>query len=166
MQRVQPDPDPGGGVLTVARKTVIDADYGKGIDLLEGADGTDQLVHSKGVRLDLPGFTWIMLSGVVALDADMRPVGEGDIRAQTRFVLEQIRDDLERQGASIDDICRVRVYVVGLTPERFRAIHEERARFFRSEHYPASTLVEVAGLIKPELMIEIDADAVILGDGT
>lgn len=150
----------------MTKKTVIDADYGKGIDLLEGADGTDQLVHSKGVRLDLDGFTWIMLSGVVALDDDLAVVGRGDIRAQTRFVLEQIQHDLESQGASVDDICRVRVYVVGLTPERFRAIHEERARFFRSEHYPASTLVEVAGLIKPELLIEIDTDAVILGDGT
>lgn len=148
----------------MARKTIIDADYGKGIDLLQGAEGTDQLVHSKGVRLDLPGFAWIMLSGVVALDEDLRVVGEGDIRAQTRFVLEQIRDDLARQDASLDDICRVRVYVVRLTPERFRAIHEERARFFRPKHYPASTLVEVAGLIKPELLIEIDAEAVILGD--
>ena len=144
-------------------KTIIDADYGRGIDLLRGAEGTDQLVHSKGVRLDLPGFTWIMLSGVVALDHDLQVVGAGDIHAQTRFVLQEIRDDLAGQGASIDNICRVRVYVVGLTPERFRAIHEERARFFRSEHYPASTLVEVAGLIKPELLIEIDADAVILG---
>lgn len=149
----------------MARKTVIDADYGRGLDLLRGAEGTDQLVHSKGVRLDLPGFTWIMLSGVVALDRDLEVVGEGDVRAQTRFVLEEIQADLRRQGASIDDICRVRVYVVGLTPERFKAIHEERARFFRSQHYPASTLVEVAGLIKPELLIEIDADAVILGDG-
>ncbi|HUG87367.1 MAG TPA: RidA family protein [Actinomycetota bacterium] len=144
-------------------KTIIDADYGRGIDLLRGAEGTDQLVHSKGVRLDLPGFTWIMLSGVVALDDDLQVVGAGDIHTQTRFVLQEIRGDLAGQGASIDDICRVRVYVVGLTPERFRAIHEERARFFRSEHYPASTLVEVAGLIKPELLIEIDADAVILG---
>ena len=149
----------------MARKTVIDADYGKGIDLLQGAEGTDQLVHSKGVRLDLHGFTWIMLSGVVALDDDLAVVGVGDVRAQTRFVLTEIQRDLQGQGASIDDICRVRVYVVGLTPERFQAIHEERARFFRSEHYPASTLVEVAGLIKPELLIEIDADAVILGDG-
>jgi len=149
----------------MARKTVIDADYGKGIDLLHGAEGTDQLVHSKGVRLDLHGFTWIMLSGVVALDDDLAVVGVGDVRAQTRFVLTEIQRDLQGQGASIDDICRVRVYVVGLTPERFQAIHEERARFFRSEHYPASTLVEVAGLIKPELLIEIDADAVILGDG-
>lgn len=143
---------------------MIDANYGRGIDLLRGAEGTDQLVHSKGIRLDLPGFTWIMLSGVVALDDDLQLVGEGDIRVQTRFVLEQIQADLRRQGASMDDICRVRVYVSGLTPERFRAIHEERARFFRSEHYPASTLVEVAGLIKPELLIEIDVDAMILGD--
>ena len=144
---------------------MIDPGYGRGLDLLRGAEGTDQLVHSKGVRLDLPGFTWIMLSGVTALDDDMQVVAEGDLRAQTRFVFETIRSELEQQDATMDDICRVRVYVTGLTPERFKTIHEERARFFRSEHYPASTLVEVAGLMKPELLIEVDADIVVVHGG-
>ena len=141
-------------------KTVIDPDFGK-LEVLADAQGTDQLVHSKGVRLELGGATWVMLSGVVAWDAEHRVIGAGDVGRQTEVVLDTIAGELEGQGASIDDIVRVRVYVVGLTPERFRTIHEVRARYFRREHYPASTLVEVAGLIDPEALIEIDADAVL-----
>ena len=51
--------------------------------------------------------------------------------------------------------------VGGLTADRFSIIHEERARFFDPQHYPASTMVEVTSLMKPGLLIEIDADAVI-----
>lgn len=55
------------------------------------------------------------------------------------------------------DICRVRVFVVGgFSAARFHIIHEERARFFDPQHYPASTMVEATSLIKPELLIEID----------
>ncbi|OFW67112.1 MAG: hypothetical protein A2Z12_03520 [Actinobacteria bacterium RBG_16_68_21] len=142
-------------------KTVLGPDTGRGLDLLAGGTEIDQPAYSDGVRLDLPGFTWIMLSGVVALDDDLKVVGAGDLRTQIRFILGTIRRQLEHQGGGIADICRVRVYVVGgLTPERFRIIHEERARVFDPQHYPASTLVEVTSLIKPELLIEIDADAV------
>ncbi|MBU1225835.1 MAG: RidA family protein [Actinobacteria bacterium] len=142
-------------------KTVLGPEVGRGLDLLAGGTEIDQPAYSEGVRLDLPGFTWIMLSGVVALDDDLQVVGAGDLRAQIRFILDTIRRKLEEQGAGITDICRVRVYLVGgLTPERFRIIHEERARIFDPDHYPASTMVEVTSLMKPELLIEIDADAV------
>jgi enamine deaminase RidA (YjgF/YER057c/UK114 family) len=147
--------------MTVHR-TTIDPTIGRGLDLLKGASGIDQPAYSMGVRLDWGESSWIMLSGVVALDESLNVVGEGDLRGQTAFVLEEIKRHLNRQGADMDDICRVRVYVVGaLTAERFSIIHEERARVFDPRHYPASTMVEVAGLMKPELLIEIDVDAVV-----
>lgn len=144
------------------RRTVIDPTVGRGLDLLKGADGIEQPAYAAGVRLDMVDCSWIMLSGVVALDDTLQVVGEGDLRRQTAFVLETIRRQLKRQGADMDHIYRVRVFVVGgLTAARFRIIHEERARFFDPQHYPASTMVEVTSLIKPELLIEIDVDAVI-----
>jgi enamine deaminase RidA (YjgF/YER057c/UK114 family) len=157
--------DSCGGLLTMSRKTIIGADTGRGIDLLKGAKGIDQPAYSKAVRLDLPGFTWIMVSGVVALDDALQVVGEGNLREQTRFVLQTIKSDLESQGAGMDDICRVRVYLTDISAESFRVVHEERAKFFSPAQYPASTLVKVAGLIKPELLIEIDADVVVLRGG-
>ena len=143
-------------------KSIIADDSNRPTDRVQPALGARQLTYSDGVRLDFSEFSWIMLSGVVALDENLEIVGEGDIRAQTRYVLNSIQRLLAREGASIDDICRVRVYVAGgLDREKFRIIHEERARVFDPGHYPASTLVEVSSLIRPELLIEIDADAVV-----
>ena len=69
-------------------------------------------------------------------------------------------------GGVLDDIVRVRVYVLApMTREAFGQIHEARAEFFRREHYPASTLVVVAGLVRADALIEIDADAVIQRSG-
>lgn len=144
------------------KKTVLEPDYGKDVAPLR--DGkVKELVHSKGVRIDLPDYSWILLSGMASTNDELTEViGVGDYRAQTRRTLEQIRGALEEQGASMDDIVRVRVYVVGLTEQVFQQIHEVRAEFFNREHYPASTLVEVVRLAAPDLLIEIDTDAIVL----
>jgi len=151
--------------MTLSKAIIVGGSH-RPPDRVQPALGARQLTYSDGVRLDLPGFSWLMLSGVVALDDDLQVVGEGDIRVQTRFVLATIQRLLAQEGAGIDDICRVRVYIAGgLDREKFRIIHEERARVFNAGHYPASTLVEVSSLIRPELLIEIDADAVVARRG-
>ena len=91
------------------RRTVIDPMVGRGLDLLKDADGIDQPAYAAGVRLDMAECSWIMLSGVLALDDSLQVVGEGDLRRQTAFGLEEIRRQLRRQGADMDDIYRVRV---------------------------------------------------------
>ena len=89
-------------------------------------------------------------------------MGEGDIREQTRQVIRNLLSALEPVGGTIDDIVRVRVFMTPpFTKEKFAAIHEARAEFFNKDHYPASTLVVVHALARPNAMIEIDADAVI-----
>lgn len=144
-------------------KTIIDSSFGTGFAPLQSAEKTDQLVHSKGVRLDLPGYSWVLLSGFASTDSSLKEViAPGDYAAQTRQTLTLIQQALQEQGGSIDDIVRMRVYVVGLTDEAFRQIHEVRAEFFVPEHYPASTLVEVSGLALPGLLIEIDTDSVLI----
>lgn len=86
-----------------------------------------------------------------------------NIGDQTRDVLEQIEEVVTSAGGDMDDIVRVRVYVESpaLTQKNFDAIHEARQEFFDPGSYPASTLVEVAGLIREGRLIEIDADAVV-----
>lgn len=149
--------------MTVSKK-VIDSDFGTGFAPLGSAEKTDQLVHSKGVRLDFSDHSWVLLSGFASTDASLTEViAPGDYAAQTRQTLTLIKDALEGEGGSIDDIVRMRVYVVGLTDEAFREIHDVRADFFTPEHYPASTLVEVSGLALPGLLIEIDTDSVLIG---
>jgi len=101
------------------------------------------------------------VSGQVAQDATGSVMGKGDIRAQTRQVLENIRTVLASAGGTMDDVARVTVYVTDMSG--LAQIHEVRGQYFRRP-YPASTLVEVKRLVKPEYLIEIDAVAVIPAD--
>ncbi|HAM56157.1 MAG TPA: enamine deaminase RidA [Candidatus Rokubacteria bacterium] len=101
------------------------------------------------------------VSGQVAQDATGSVMGKGDIRAQTRQVLENIRTVLAAGGGTMDDVARVTVYVTDMSG--LGQIHEVRGQYFRRP-YPASTLVEVKRLVKPEYLIEIDAVAVIPAD--
>ena len=98
------------------------------------------------------------ISGQVAVDIDGHIVGVGDIRAQTRQVLENIKAALTAVGGTMDDIACVNVFVVNM--EHLTAIHEVRAEYWQRD-YPASTLVQVAGLVHPDYLIEINAIAVI-----
>ena len=101
------------------------------------------------------------VSGQVAQDTTGSVMGKGDIRAQTRQVLENIRTVLASAGGTMDDVARVTVYVTDMSG--LAQIHEVRGQYFRRP-YPASTLVEVKRLVKPEYLIEIDAVAVIPAD--
>ena len=98
------------------------------------------------------------ISGHVSQDAAGRTVGQGDMAAQTRQVLENIRDVLASVGGTMADIAKVTVFVTDVA--EISAIHAVRAEFF-AKPYPASTLVQVAQLIDPDWLIEIEAIAVI-----
>jgi 2-iminobutanoate/2-iminopropanoate deaminase len=112
-------------------------------------------VFSAGVKVQAGQL--IFVSGQVARNAAGETVGRGDIRAQTRQALENVKAVLEAAGATMDDIVKVTVFVTDV--RHLAAIHEVRAEYFRKD-YPASTLVEVKSLVSPELMIEIEAIAV------
>ncbi len=98
------------------------------------------------------------VSGHVSQAVDGTIVGRGDMRAQTRQTLQNIRDVLSAAGGIMDDIVKVTVFVTDVT--EIEQIHEVRAEFF-AKPYPASTLVKVAQLIDPDWLIEIEAIAVI-----
>ena len=103
----------------------------------------------------------LKISGHVSQDAEGRNVGQGDMEAQTRQVLENIRGVLACVGGTMDDIVKVTVFVTDLA--ELKKIHAVRSEYF-SQPYPASTLVQVAKLIDPEWLIEIEADAIVPED--
>jgi 2-iminobutanoate/2-iminopropanoate deaminase len=100
----------------------------------------------------------VFLSGMTARRRDGSVAGIGDVRAQTRQVCENLKSAVEAAGGSLDDICRVDVYVRNM--EDFAAIHEVRREYF-SEPPPASTMVEVSKMVSHDYLIEISAIAVI-----
>jgi 2-iminobutanoate/2-iminopropanoate deaminase len=99
----------------------------------------------------------VFVAGQVALDANGQVVGKGDIVAQTRQVMENLRLALEAAGAGFADVVKVVNYI---TVELFGQMAEVRKEFL-VEPFPVSTLVEVPALIFPDLLIEIEAIAVV-----
>lgn len=99
----------------------------------------------------------IHVSGQIALDQSGNVVGVGDFAAQTEQVFRNIALALESVGASFDDVARLTVYVVDTSQvQTFRDI---RDRFVNTANPPASTLIRVAGLVRDDLLIEIEATA-------
>ena len=100
----------------------------------------------------------VFISGMTARRSDSSIAGIGDVEAQTRQVCENLKAAVEAAGGTLDDICRVDVYVRNI--ENFDRIHKVRREYFRAP-LPASTMVEVSKLVSPDYLIEISAVAVL-----
>ena len=120
---------------------------------LPPARGYSQLVEVPA------GHRLVYLSGQVALDSAGRLVGPGDLRAQTRQTFENLRRALAAVGATFADVVKLSYYVVDAS--QVAVIREERDRVVNVAAPPASTLVEVRRLFRDDLLIEIEAVAVL-----
>jgi enamine deaminase RidA (YjgF/YER057c/UK114 family) len=108
--------------------------------------------------VDTPVSRLVYISGQVALDAQDQLVGRDDLGAQTSQVFENLTLALNAAGASWKDVVKLTYYVLDVGEvASIRAIRDE---YVDTEHPPASTLVEVSGLVRDDLLIEIDAVAV------
>jgi enamine deaminase RidA (YjgF/YER057c/UK114 family) len=105
-----------------------------------------------------PGGTLVFCAGTVAFDETGAVVGVGDIVAQTRQIMENLKLALAAGGATFADVVKITNYVTDVTEYgKIAPVREE----YLKEPYPASTMVEVSGLMVPELLIEIEAIAVV-----
>jgi enamine deaminase RidA (YjgF/YER057c/UK114 family) len=100
----------------------------------------------------------VFISGMTSRRADGTIAGIGDIEAQTRQVCENLKAAVEEAGGTLDDVCRVDVYVRNM--EHFDQIHKVRREYFKPPA-PASTMVEICKMTSPDYLIEINAIAVI-----
>jgi 2-iminobutanoate/2-iminopropanoate deaminase len=100
----------------------------------------------------------VFVSGCVATDGQGRLVGGNDIVAQTRQIHENIKRCLAAAGATFADVCKVTVFLRNVADrERVNTVRKE----YFGTHRPASTLVEISGLVRDEYLIEIEATAVL-----
>jgi enamine deaminase RidA (YjgF/YER057c/UK114 family) len=105
--------------------------------------------------------TQVFIAGQVAFDAEGQVVGAGDLRAQTEQVFKNLQRALAAAGARIEDLVKTTIFIVDYKPADRAVIAEVRSRFYGNAEPPASTLVGVQALVVPELMIEVEAIAVI-----
>lgn len=112
--------------------------------------------YSYAVKVE--GGQLLFISGCVALDAAGEIVGKGDVARQSEQVMKNLKVVIEAAGGSLSDVVKVTNYM--RDANEFPKLAEVRARYLRPP-YPASTMVEVSRLIHEDMLVEIEAIAMI-----
>lgn len=123
-------------------------------NISSGAKWEDIVGYSRAVRVG----NIIEVAGTTSVDERGEVVGLNDPYKQTKYIFQKIEKALAEAGASLKDVTRTRMFVTDIS--RWEEIGRAHGEFFR-EIKPAASMIEVKGLISPELLVEIEVTAVI-----
>ena len=115
--------------------------------------------YSHSAVIDLGTCKMVIISGQVALDKSGNLVGKDDMSIQAGQVFLNIKTILDELRGSMDDIVKLSFYVKDVS--QIQAIRAARDKYINTNNPPASTLVQVSGLFRPDLLIEVEATAII-----
>ncbi|MDQ1721321.1 MAG: hypothetical protein QOI26_1055 [Pseudonocardiales bacterium] len=110
--------------------------------------------YSRAVRVG----SWVSVAGTTAAQPGGGAVGGNDIAEQTREAIRRIAAALEQVGAGLEHVVRTRMFVTDIS--RWEEVGRAHGEFF-ADISPAASMLEVRALIAPELLVEVEADAVI-----